>query len=197
MGNLLKSIFVCGVLERDSGKTTFSKALIDFLKALDFKVSAFKPLSGHSLWYQYDSFMNCISSGKLYSHDGYELWKEINVDLPIEVLNPVDILSSVPDLGHIDLNELNLVDVYDGNVFNNFVLGRFTIMRDEEIFNIYYHNAGKRLIEDSVFLKNVKRDADKYVEVNSLKEFLALHSLYYEKSVESCFDVISLSLIHI
>ena len=71
-------IFVAGALERDSGKTSLTLSLIYNLKERGVETCGFKPLSGHSMWWQNESFKLSIKHGKLFGLDAYKIWKASN-----------------------------------------------------------------------------------------------------------------------
>jgi len=85
-----KKVLVVGLLKADSGKTFFSQGLITALQDRDINIVPFKPLSGHNLYYQFDTFQNNVRSQRISSRDIGKLIATAQTQLPIELLNPVD-----------------------------------------------------------------------------------------------------------
>jgi len=86
-------ILVVGYLPYDSGKTTFIRGLIRVLKDRGFNPSYFKPVAGHSGWYQVDTVINSMSLGVLVGHDAYVIAKELDQLDIIDVLSPLDFIT--------------------------------------------------------------------------------------------------------
>ncbi len=184
----MSMIYVFGVLPNDSGKTTFSTALINEAKGLNLEVSAFKPLSGHSYWWQYNSYQKCLELKKLFSEDAYKLWVSIGKRVPIEVLNPADVLISVPDLKKIYSSRKKPLTHLMGNIYNWFYMGRFTYIKEGKERNVVYYKRRGWIIEAKELLDLIKSKAAETIPVSSSKDFLKLHETYYMKSVETCFN---------
>ncbi len=80
----------------DSGKTTFSRALLSHLRGKGLNVCGFKPMAGNIIWYDYDVVSRALSEGRLYGRD-VGLLKEVSTgDVPEELINPVHRLWSEP-----------------------------------------------------------------------------------------------------
>ncbi len=183
-------IFIFGFLENNSGKTTVARALISCLKVRGFKVSGFKPLSGHSFWWQYNSYLKCVEKGSLFSEDAYILWKTMNEKIPVEVLNPADVLLSVPNLEKL-YRFKNFSLLYNSSTMNWFVAGRFTFLDGKKKKDLIYYNKRENLlIKPEKLIASLKK-RNTLLPVSNPKEFLDLHRKYYRKSVETCFQEIS------
>ena len=119
-------IFVVGVLTENSGKTTLVIALMSTLRDLGIRVSAFKPISGHSLWWQYSSYKVCLKYGSLFCEDAFKFWNTLQENIPIEVINPVDVLFSIPDINKTSPSLIELF--FKDEIYSWFAMGRFTII---------------------------------------------------------------------
>jgi len=85
------TVFIGGLLEFNSGKTTFAKDMIEeFEQNMSMKTVPFKPLSGNNLYYHYDKIKEHVEKyGNFVSLDIVELMKSSSVDVPIVLANPV------------------------------------------------------------------------------------------------------------
>jgi len=173
------TLLVVGTREFDSGKTTFSIALLSILRKHNIRAIGFKPLAAHECIEQYDLFMKNLSEGKLYGHDAYYLWKYSFPNLPIEIINPADILTK----RDLEFSEKSV------EIFDHIAVGRFSFHERESIRNYYYYRKG---IKDKLCLKLLEKlkPSGELIEISSYKEFLELHEKYYQKSVESMFNFI-------
>lgn len=186
----MKQIFVCGVFSENSGKTTICRALIDYLVSMGIKVSAFKPLSGHSFWEQYDNYLECLKMGSIFCEDAYELWKLINVKVPIEALNPADILTTIPNIVKlIDKNSIN--NIFNSAVYNWIYIGRFTIAHRGRLEHILYYNVNEDLVPLDDIIKKLKINVNKLISVDGFNEFIKIHEKFYYNAVNSCYELVS------
>ena len=178
---------MAGAYPQDSGKTSLALALIGSLRASGVKAGGFKPLAGHSLWWQYESYLKSLRRGSLFGMDAYRLWMASGRVTPIEVVNPADVLLSVPILSEARAQRI----AYSPLSYELFVLGRFTICRDGLKHIIYYRGRGlPRLLGAEELFKKLSGRAERLFEVSSLEEYLKLHSRYYLEAVNSCFEVL-------
>lgn len=186
----MKQVFVCGVFSENSGKTTVCRALIDYLTSMGIKVSAFKPLSGHSFWEQYDNYLECLRVGSIFCEDAYKLWRLINVKAPIEALNPADILTTIPNIVKlIGKNSLN--NIFNPSVYNWIYIGRFTIAHGERLEHILYYNVNEDLIPLEDIIKKLRINVSRLIPVGSFNEFIKIHEEFYNNAVNSCYEFIS------
>lgn len=88
---------ISGLLPRDSGKTTFTIALANALKYAGYSVTVFKPVAGHSAWFQHESFMESIAIGVLVGEDVLTYMKEGLIE-DVDLQNPIDILTAPHDI---------------------------------------------------------------------------------------------------
>ena len=89
-------VLVVGLKGVDSGKTTFSRALLSHLRGEGLDVCGFKPMAGNNIWYDYDVVSRALSEGRLYGRDAGLLKEESTGDVPEELINPVHRLWSEP-----------------------------------------------------------------------------------------------------
>jgi predicted P-loop ATPase/GTPase len=89
-------VLVVGLKGVDSGKTTFSRALLSHLSGKGLNVCGFKPMAGNNIWYDYDVVSRSLSEGRLYGRDAGLLKEESTGDVPEELINPVHRLWSEP-----------------------------------------------------------------------------------------------------
>ncbi len=81
----------------NSGKTYFASSLAKTFKNLGFKVAAFKPVAGHSMWYQFKVFNESIKLGVLVGEDVIK-YIELGLIKDPDKQNPIDILTATPDI---------------------------------------------------------------------------------------------------
>ena len=161
-------------------------ALIKNLERRGIKSGAFKPLAGHSLWWQHESYLKSLKMGTLFGMDAYRLWTATGRAVPIEMINPADVLLSVPILSK------RIIPPVPSSSFDWFVLGRFTEC-GEGIRHIIYWRAPTlpEVMDASELLRKIVRRASETFEIRSLEEYVELHKKYYFSSVESCYEAIS------
>jgi predicted P-loop ATPase/GTPase len=85
-------VLVNGLLTYDSGKTYVATALVKALIEKGFKVSAFKPLAGHSAWYQFNTVLHSLKYGVLVGEDVLKYKELLDLGPDLELVNPVDLL---------------------------------------------------------------------------------------------------------
>jgi predicted P-loop ATPase/GTPase len=89
-------VLVVGLKGVDSGKTTFSRALLSHLRGEGLDVCGFKPMAGNNIWYDYDVVSKALLEGRLFGRDAGFLKEESTGDVPEELINPVHRLWSEP-----------------------------------------------------------------------------------------------------
>jgi len=178
-------IFICGVLPENSGKTTVAEVLTKWLVDNKFKVTPFKPLSAHSYWWQYDSYLENIKRNMLVSEDAIKLWKASESEIPIEIINPCDMLLSIPDYSYYGYQRFIKL-ILERKTFDLLAIGRFTKVREGRLWRMIYFK-GNTVLEDN-FLEKLMRKANEIIEVKSEEEFLNLHKIHYNEAVESCYN---------
>ncbi len=91
------TVLVSGLLPMNSGKTYFSASLANTLRKLGLKVVAFKPVAGHSMWYQFRVFSKSLKLGVLVGEDVIK-YMELGLIKDPDKQNPIDILTATPDI---------------------------------------------------------------------------------------------------
>ncbi len=87
-------MLVVGLLEHDSGKTWVGLALVHTLRRRGIRVSAFKPVAGHSAWHQYHTLVESKKRRMLVGEDALRYSRLLGLD-PV-LINPVDVLLAPP-----------------------------------------------------------------------------------------------------
>ncbi|MHA1691411.1 MAG: hypothetical protein ACTSU7_07215, partial [Candidatus Heimdallarchaeaceae archaeon] len=84
-------VFIGGLLEYNSGKTTLAKYMTNFFENnSSMKVSPFKPLSGNNLFYHYEQIVeNTAKHEDFVSLDIVELLNATSNDIKATLANPV------------------------------------------------------------------------------------------------------------
>lgn len=175
------TLSVFGAREFESGKTTFSSSLILTLRKKRKNVVGFKPLAAHECTEQYDFYLKNLQDSKLYGHDAYILQMASNQALPIEIINPVDIMTkrNLKFEGHY-------LETYD-----HLGIGRFSFYDKNGVKNIYYYRKG---LKDRLCIKlldKLKLKAEEILEISSFEDFLELHKKHYQSSVSSMFNFLN------
>ncbi len=86
-------ILVTGLLPYESGKTSFVLSIADALKDIGLSPGYFKPVAGHSGWYQIDTLLRSIDLGILVGHDAYVVTEKLGLLDIIDVISPLDIMT--------------------------------------------------------------------------------------------------------
>jgi predicted P-loop ATPase/GTPase len=174
-------ILVVGLQPHNAGKTTLCKALTYGFKESGVNLVPFKPHSGISYWSQFDTFQESLVRGTLLSGDIIELEQAARSGLPLEILNPVNRLSSpILDRG---IPEERLV-------FQEFVAERFTHYDGNSPTNIYYLNgtmnfSRMRAMRD--FYLAIKKNAEKIMFIRSFQQLVKAYVDNFEKATCSCY----------
>ncbi len=86
------TILINGLLPYDSGKTYFALALAKALMNRGVKVLIYKPVAGHSAWYQFKTVINSLKYGILVGEDVVKYKEILGLQVNLELLNPIDFL---------------------------------------------------------------------------------------------------------
>ncbi|BFH72498.1 hypothetical protein SJAV_04420 [Sulfurisphaera javensis] len=89
-------ILVNGLLQYDSGKTTFSLHLLRELKNLGYNFRPLKPIAGHNVWFSFSTLLRSKELGILAGNDALKYYDDTG--LRIEEINPFALLIAPPDL---------------------------------------------------------------------------------------------------
>ena len=87
---------ITGLLQYESGKTWYTIALARVLSKKGYRVTPYKPVAGHSAWYQFETVENSIRYKLLVGEDVVKYKQHLGVEYSLNILNPVDILSAPP-----------------------------------------------------------------------------------------------------
>jgi len=90
-------VLVNGLIPHDAGKTWFTISLAKSLMNRGFNVSIYKPVAGHSAWYQFQTVLNSLKYGILIGEDVIKYKEILGLNLDFELINPLDMLLAPPD----------------------------------------------------------------------------------------------------
>ncbi|HIQ03244.1 MAG TPA: hypothetical protein EYH40_02350 [Desulfurococcales archaeon] len=86
-------ILVNGLLPYESGKTWTVLGLAKTLQYYRrFKVALYKPIAGHSAWYQFKTILNSLKYNVLVGEDVVKYREVLGLNYSLELINPVDFL---------------------------------------------------------------------------------------------------------
>ncbi len=176
-------ILLTGVLRYESGKTSFALELLNSFKEMGIDIYPYKPIGGHSGWYQYTTIINSIKLGKLVGEDAYHYAEAINCIECIEQISPLDFLLIPHDIKFYQDRVRNYIDLVD-DVFKQIILVRLTTIINNNFQTVHYlvKDNCKYILES---MENVLKDlinSIKYVieiDVNELTSLILSPELYY------------------
>ncbi|MBD3171324.1 hypothetical protein GF326_02515 [Candidatus Bathyarchaeota archaeon] len=183
----MDSVFVFGLFADSPGKTTFSIGLLHEMREWGISVAPLKGRASHSFWHHYNAFERCLGEGRLYSRDVVKLRDAADCDEVFEVLNPIDALVSPLD-PKLYLEEGRMRNLYldRGNLFNNFVLERYTHVKGGEVVNRFLVRRDSRQLIDEGIIDTVLEGADEVIEVDSLSEWSEVYNRSSAVSIVNC-----------
>ncbi len=155
-------ILVTGVLRYESGKTSLALELLNSFKEVGIDIYPYKPIGGHSGWYQYTTIINSIKLGKLVGEDAYHYAEAINCIECIEQISPLDLLLVPHDIKFYQNRIRRYIDLID-DIFTQIILIRLTTIIDGSFRTVHY------LIKDNYryileSMKNVLKDLIKSIK---------------------------------
>jgi len=175
-----KRILVVGLQSHNAGKTTLCRALIYGFKESGVNLIPFKPHSGISYWTQFDTFRESLIRGILLSSDIIELEQAAHSGIPLEILNPVNRLSSpLLDRG-IPQERL---------VFREFVAQRFTRYDGAKPRNVYYLNGTmnfSNMRDMREFYLAVRKKAERVFFIRNFQQLVKAYLDNFDKAMSSC-----------
>ncbi len=124
-------MLITGLLPFDSGKTTLAKGLIAELRNRGLGILYFKPVGGHSGWFQLDTLAHSLELGFLIGHDAYEVGVEAGLLDYMDILSPIDFITFPVDPLKPGLSTRKYVEYMD-NTLRITVLLRLTRAWREE-----------------------------------------------------------------
>ncbi|MEM0363367.1 MAG: ATPase [Sulfolobaceae archaeon] len=95
-------ILVNGLLQLDSGKTTFSLSLIRLFRKVGINFFPYKPIAGHNGWYSFNTLIRSDELGILVGNDALKYFDETHYDL--RKINPFATLFLPIDLEKVNYN---------------------------------------------------------------------------------------------
>jgi len=135
-------ILVTGLLPYDSGKTTIAMGVSRELRNRGFKVFYFKPIAGHSVWYQPETIKYSLETGMLVGHDAYVVSRELGLLDMLRLVNPVDFLTMPPDpLGYVKTIRFYINAISD--VLHQIVLMRISLPGSMDEYMLVRENASR------------------------------------------------------
>jgi predicted P-loop ATPase/GTPase len=182
-------VLISGLLPHESGKTWVGLTLAKRLIEAGAKVGIYKPVAGHSAWYQYGTVVESLSRGILVGEDIIK-YADIVKDVDIEISNPIDILLAPP---HIEKYLERNIEEYLNDLENQFkqiVLARvsrcsprstkhFVFRENLENTPLYLRESLEQL---AVKLKAVDISIENFIE--------NLRTLEIENELTKCLDII-------
>ncbi|MEM1541301.1 MAG: hypothetical protein QW101_02080 [Ignisphaera sp.] len=126
-------VLITGLMVYDSGKTWFTVTLARKLISKGFKISIYKPVSGHSLWHQYSTIVESIEKGMLFGEDILKYGEVLDIrdSKRLALMNPIDILFAPLDIvKYIDDRNIEKALVDLDNQFLQMILARVSFCPD-------------------------------------------------------------------
>jgi len=187
-------IFVAGLLEYDSGKTTISKEIIRQLKEQGIKVQPFKPLSGNNIYYNYEKIKKIFEEYKeILSLDIMEMLKETGEEIKEpQINNPVHKLNT-PAIPYEFIKEGVTQTYYNRFTESVALIQRFTIIEEENKSKNYYiinnqSYKNTKFFNEEEIIEELRKKAEKINTYSNEEEYIALNMDYYAKATESTFN---------
>ncbi len=155
-------VLVNGLLPYESGKTWFVISLANALKLKGYKIAIYKPVAGHSAWYQFNTVEYSIKYGLLIGEDVYKYRKFVGINLDFNLINPIDLLLAPPD--PVKYNSVSDYIVALNDQFKQVIMFRISLY-DYDLEPIHY------MIKDNI--NNVIDGLKPYIEklINTLKPY--------------------------
>jgi predicted P-loop ATPase/GTPase len=189
-------VFIGGLFEYNSGKTTFAKELISsFEKDLSMKTIPFKPLSGNNLFFHYDEIKsNAENHDNLVSLDIVKLMEVSSAEIPVILANPVHKLNTqaLPFNFYQEGSINTLFSRYSSSVS---LMQRFTIFKSEsEVDSCFLVNEpiykNQKFWNDQTLTDPILEKAKEIKYFKNDQEFYSLNDQYYAEATKTSFDYI-------
>lgn len=198
----MPSVFVFGLLPDSAGKTIVSSALARGLVNQGVHAAVFKPRSGHSLWYQHETFLKCKEEGRLFCEDVVKLREASRCHLPLEVLNPVDALMGPLNFkSFLERNALEYLYLLQPDVFSHLLVERYTLCRERGKENVICINEGAikpgSTMLDTNYLVKLENDARKVLRIGSLKEWNMVFKRFAYSAMRTAYQEVSSVFDHV
>ncbi len=180
-------LLISGLLVYDSGKTWLATSLARIAKEHGLRVSLYKPVAGHSAWYQYDTIVESRKLRVLVGSD-VSIYREIVPDEPIEKLNPIDLLLAPPALSFYTPNRIDhyLADLE--NQFKQVIMARISNCFTGTHRHLYVPENLKRVTPSlRTILKELISELDaKPIDIDNL--IAEIQSNDAEKLLDACLE---------
>ncbi|MCE7742548.1 MAG: hypothetical protein GOP50_08810 [Candidatus Heimdallarchaeota archaeon] len=187
-------VFIGGLLEYDSGKTTFAKDMIEeFEKTMSMKTVPFKPLSGNNLFYHYNQIKKHVKKYENFiSLDIVNLMEGSSVDVPMVLANPVHRVNTqaIPYQFYKEGSLNTFLSTYSSSVSLFQRLTRHE--KDSEFSSVFIvnepiHNNPKCWNDESLSEPILKQAKDLKYYRNE-HEYYTMNSKFYADATESSFN---------
>lgn len=192
-------IFIGGLLEYNSGKTTIAKDIMNFFKTnSSFKVSPFKPLSGNNLFYNYDQITkNTNEHGDFVSLDIITLLEETSNEIPITMANPVHKVNTQAIATQF-FEEGSINTFYNKYQNSETLLQRFSFCDKKGKYSSFYIvnepiYKNPKFWNDEKLTESVLKNAKEVKQFKNEHEYYSLNSQYYAEAIQSSFDFLKTS----
>ena len=187
-------VFIGGLLEYNSGKTTIAKDMVSFFENnSSMKVSPFKPLSGSNLFFHYEQIVeNATKHEDFVSLDIIELLNETSNDIKATIANPVHKVSTQAIATRF-FEEGSLNTFYNKYQDSEALLQRFSFCDSEgKQKSTYIVNEpiykNKKFWNDEKITEPILKKADEIKPFKNDPEYHALNSKYYADSIQTSFE---------
>ncbi|MFW9853385.1 MAG: hypothetical protein ACFFDS_10605, partial [Candidatus Thorarchaeota archaeon] len=187
-------VFIGGLLEYNSGKTTIAKDVIDFF-ATDLKLETkpYKPLSGNNLFYHYDQIKeNAQKYNHFVSLDIVDLINHSSSSIPPTIANPVHKVNTQA-LSYGFFEESSLKLFFSKYSSSESLLQRFSICNSEiDVNSIYIVNdpiyTNKKFWNDLSLTDPIIKQAKDVSLYKNEQEYYSLNGKFYAEATNSAFE---------
>ena len=187
-------VFIGGLLEYNSGKTTIAKDMIRFFENdSSMKVSPFKPLSGNNLFYNFEKILeNTTKHEDFVSQDVIELLNETSNDIKATLANPVHRVNTQAIATRF-YEEGSINTFYNKYQDSETLLQRFSFCDSEGnqkstyiVNEPIYKN--KKFWNAEKLTEQILKKANETKPFKNEQEYYILNSKYYADSIQTSFE---------
>jgi predicted P-loop ATPase/GTPase len=189
-------ILVAGLLEYNSGKTSFAKGMINFFEQeLSLKTAPFKPLSSNSLFYHYKEIMEHVEKyNQFLSLDIVDLLSCSSSKIDPTIANPVHRLNTQA-LPYEFFKEGSIKTFYNRYLSSVTLTQRFSICDTSNGCNsIFLVNepiyGNQKFWNDLSLTDKIIKQAKDVRTYKNEQEYFSLNSQFYADATESAFKQI-------